>query len=91
MLILRNSVIMAALPTRRPRPRPPTRAPRGSLVRAELRHVALKDLDLGRRRRARHVLDQLGERHPVGRRGERVRFLAHKVAVHEVLGAELLV
>ena len=66
MLILRNSVIMAALPTRRPRPRPPTRAPRGSLVRAELRHVALKDLDLGRRRRARHVLDQLGERHPVG-------------------------
>ena len=46
--------------------------------------VALKDLDLGRRRRARHVLDQLGERHPVGRRGERVRLLAHKVAVHEV-------
>jgi hypothetical protein len=54
-------------------------------------HEQLHHGPLGPGRLARrHVLDQLGERHPVGRRGERVRLLAHEVAVHEVLGAELL-
>ena len=43
-----------------------------------LRHVALKDLDLLHRLRARHILDQLGERHPVGRRRQDVRDLHKK-------------
>ena len=80
---------MAALPTRRPRPPPTTRSPRTRSRGAPPR--SLKDgLDLSLRRRALHILDQLGERHPVGRCGERVRRFALEVAVHDALGAELV-
>ena len=83
---------MAALPTRRPRPYLVLLRRRDllELVRAELLHVSLKDLDLVHRPRARHVIDQLGERHPKGGGGERVRRIAHEVAVYEVLGVELV-
>ena len=53
-------------------------------------HVALEDLDFRHRLGARHILDQLGERHPEGRRGQDVRRLAQEVAVHDVLEAELV-